>query len=429
MGADLNVYNYLVTGFNTSPTTTKYSTHKDSELRSIVQDIAKMTESSPLYLVKLSDEKQTYALNVKETSIALNTSFRELVEQEDNSIFGFRKAVSSQEDQLTVRIDTDEYERLPEPFTLKVNHLAKTQVNVSREVYETSKALDAGTYRFRINVNDASYDFQYNIKKDATHQDVIGGLSDFITKAKIGIHAAPLSREAGKVAMRLETDVTGTPDGQPIMTFEDRADGQHGKGIVSFYGLNRVEQKPRNARFDLNGTTRQSMTNTFKLARSLEIELKSPGEETAEVSYTPDSEKIIKGVQNVLDNYNQMVKNSWDYVGHRSSIPKLIREMRGVMYPFQSELESCGITFDDKGYMEMDKSLAEQAALDGSFKDLLGAGSQLSMNMITKTDIVKLNPMEYVEKILVAYPDTSKPPEGYSYTTSLYSGMLFNYYY
>ncbi|MCH5267275.1 MAG: hypothetical protein J1E62_02930 [Lachnospiraceae bacterium] len=429
MAADLNVYNYLVTDFNTSPTTTKYSTHKDSELRSIVQDIAKMTESSPLYLVKLSDEKQTYALNVKESSIALNTAFKVLAERDSNSIFGLRKAVSSQEDQVTVRIDTDDYERLPESFTLKVNSLAKTQVNVSKEVYETSRAVETGMYRFRINVNDAAYDFQYNIKKDATHKDVLAGLSDFITKAKIGIHAGTISREKGKLAMRLETDLTGTPDGQPIMTFEDLADGRHGKGIVSLYGLNRIEQQPRNAQFDLNGTARNSMSNTFKLAHSLQIELKHPGKETAEINYTPDSEKIIQGVQNVLDNYNQMVGNSWEYVGHRSSIPKLIREMRAVMYPFQSDMESCGITFDDQGYMQMDKSLAEQSALDGSFKDLLGAGSSLGMRMMAKTDTVKLNPMEYVEKILVAYPDTSKPPEGYSYTTSLYSGMLFNYYY
>ena len=32
------------------------------------------------------------------------------------------------------------------------------------------------------------------------------------------------------------------------------------------------------------------------------------------------------------------------------------------------------------------------------------------------------------EKKIVSYPDYGKPPKGYSYITSLYSGMLFNYY-
>lgn len=429
MGMELNVYNYLVTSFNTKPTTNKYSTHKNSELRSIVHDIAKLTKSSPLYLVKLSDAKQTYALNVKESSMSLNSALRELAEQDDDSIFSQRKAVSSMEDQVGVSIETDDYEKLPEPFSLQVHNLAKTQVNVSKEFYDNSKALEAGTYRFKININDASYDFQYNIKKDARHKDVIGGLSDFITKAKIGINAQPVSREAGKIAMRLETDTTGTPDGEAIMTFEDRADGEHGEGIVSYYGLNRVVQKSENAEFQLNGVDKHSMTNMFKLARSLEVELKRVGEEPAQIGYTPDSEKIIKGVKNVVDSYNQMVDSSWEYVGNNSRMPKLIREMRGVLHPFQSELESCGITFNDRGRMEMDEYMAEQSALDGSFKDLLGAGSPMSMRLMAKSNSIKIDPMEYVDKTLVTYPNTGKPLVGYSYTTSIYSGMLFNYYY
>lgn len=96
--------------------------------------------------------------------------------------------------------------------------------------------------------------------------------------------------------------------------------------------------------------------------------------------------------------------------------------------PFQSDLESCGLTFNDQGYLEMDDYLAEQSAMDGSFQELFGAGSRLSCRMLAKMNYVKLDPMEYVDKTLVSYPNTSKPAVGYAYTTSLYSGMLFNYY-
>ena len=47
MAMDLNVYNYLMTGYNTKPAASKYGAHKTSELRSIVRDIAKRTKSSP----------------------------------------------------------------------------------------------------------------------------------------------------------------------------------------------------------------------------------------------------------------------------------------------------------------------------------------------------------------------------------------------
>ena len=40
MAMDLNVYNYLMTGYNTKPAASKYGAHKTSELRSIVRDIA-----------------------------------------------------------------------------------------------------------------------------------------------------------------------------------------------------------------------------------------------------------------------------------------------------------------------------------------------------------------------------------------------------
>lgn len=423
---DLNVYNYLLTDFNTRPT--KYSTHKNSELRSVLHDIAEKTKTSPIYLVKLSDEKQSYALNVKESSMALNAAFRDMYDAGQDSVFVKKKAVSSQEDQVAVDIQTDDYDRLPEPFQIQVQDLAKPQVNESKEFYENSRSLDAGTYRFKVTINDISYDFQYNIKKDASHRDVIGGLSDFLTKAKIGIEAYPVSKEAGKIEMRLETDETGTPDGGPTMTFEDYA-GDYKEGIVSYYGLNRMVQKPGNAEFLLNGVQKHSISNSFRLARSLEVNLKKAGEEPAEISYTPDSNLILKGVRNIADNYNQMVDSSWKYAGKNVRMPRLVCEMRSVMHPYVSQMEACGLTFDEKGYMKVDDYLSEQAALDGDFKDLLGEGSAFSMRMQNKTNNVKLDPMEYVDKTLVSYPNTSKPPSGYFYTTSLYSGMLFNYYY
>lgn len=109
-------------------------------------------------------------------------------------------------------------------------------------------------------------------------------------------------------------------------------------------------------------------------------------------------------------------------------MPKLVREMQTVLHPFLSDLESAGITVDEKGTMHIDESLAYQSAVDGTFQDLLGENSALGMRMLAKTNSVKLDPMEYVDKTLVSYPNTSKAPVGYAYNTSLYGGMLFNYY-
>ena len=46
---DYNVYNYFIGNYAQKPAT-KYDTHKSSELRSVMKNITKMTQSSPTCL-------------------------------------------------------------------------------------------------------------------------------------------------------------------------------------------------------------------------------------------------------------------------------------------------------------------------------------------------------------------------------------------
>lgn len=424
---DLNVYNYLLTNYMPNPAN-KNVAHKNSELRTILSDIANRTKKSPIYLVKLSDEMQSYALNVKDSAMSLGSAIDELADKSTDSIFSQRKAYSSDEDQVGVEIDTDDYDNLPGEFSLLVKNTAKPQINETKEFYDTSKSLDAGTYRFQIQIDDDAYDFQYNIKNDANHRDVIGGLSDFITKAHIGIEASPISREAGKIAMRLESVSTGSASGELNMKFMDKKDNASGIGLVEYYGMNRVVQEPQNAIIEIDGEEHYSTGNQIRYGDALNVSFKKVGDEASNISYLPNTDAILGGVKNVVSNYNQMVKSSYDYSGQENSMPKLVREMQAVFYPYRSEMEACGISIDSKGYMNVDDSLAEQATLDGSFKELFGGENDLGNRIKNKMGAVKVDPMEYVNKKVVSYPNFSKPPIGYSYTTSLYSGMLFNSY-
>ena len=425
---DYNVYNYFVGNYAQKPAT-KYDTHKSSELRSVMKNIVKMTQSSPVYLVRLSQAKQEYALNIKDAAISLSNTLSMLSEDSADSVFSQKKAVSSDEAQIGTRIVSDDYSRLPEEALIRVNHLATTQVNAGNEYYMTGKGLAAGTYRFRVSVCDDSYDFQYNIRKDANHREVMEGLCDFINKAKIGLTATPVSRSADKIMMRIESNMTGSPDGGNLFSFMDRAgDGGDGRGIVSYYNMNNVVSRPSSASFEWNGETKETLSNTFVLGRSLEVSMYAPGDQAAQISYVPDSDKIIGGISGIIKSYNKLVDSTNDYSSDTGQSPKLIREYRNLLKPYASELESCGITFDEKGRMKLDESLAAQAALDGDMEKLVGRDSALNRRLRKKNEEIKLNPMDYVEKKIVYYPDYVKPPKGYAYITSLYSGMLFNYY-
>jgi flagellar hook-associated protein 2 len=377
----------------------------------------------------LSKEKQEYALNIKDAAISLNNTLLMLSDDSSENVFSQKKAYSSDDAQVSARIVTEDYDSLPEAPQIRVNNLATTQVNMSNEYYTTGKGLSAGTYRFRISVNDDNYDFQYNIRKDATHREVIEGLSNFISKAKIGLTATPVSRSSDKMMMRIESNMTGSPDGGDIFSFADRAgENGDGRGIVSYYNLDNVVSHPTSASFELNGETKSALNNTFTLGRALEISLYRPGDEATQLSYIPDSDKIIDSVKSIMDSYNKLVDSTNEYGEKSEKTPRLIQEYRRIMAPFQSDLESCGISFDESGRMKMDDSLAQQAALEGDIEKLFGKDSPLNQRIQQKDDEIKINPMDYIDKTLVSYPNFSKPPKGYSYITSLYSGMLFNYY-
>lgn len=425
---DYNVYNYFIGNYAQKPAT-KYDTHKSSELRSVMKNITKMTQSSPIYLVRLSQAKQEYALNIKEAAISFSNTLSMLSEDSIDSVFAQKKAVSSDEAQVGTRIIGEDYSQLPEEPAIRVNHLATTQVNVGNEYYMTGKGLSAGTYRFRVAVADDSYDFQYNIRKDANHREVMEGLCDFINKAKIGLTATPVSRSADKIMMRIESNMTGSPDGGNLFSFKDRTgEGGDGRGIVSYYNMNNVVSRPSSASFEWNGETKETLGNTFVLGRSLEVSMYAPGDQAAQISYIPDSDKILEGVSGIIRSYNKLVDSTNSYSSQTGQSPRLVREYQNLLKPYLSELESCGITFDEQGRMKMDESLASQAAQDGDMEKLIGRDSALNRRLRKKNEEIKLNPMDYIQKKIVSYPDYGKPPKGYSYITSLYSGMLFNYY-
>lgn len=420
------VYNNLLTTFDTKYTT-KYA-NDSSELRSVVRRIRKQTQSSPVYLLNFTNTKQSYVLGVKDAAMKIHESLQTLADDSEDSIFARKKARSSDLEQVGAELVDSDADQLPNAFSIRVKQLANSQINQGKEYYETGKGLSAGSYQFRVTVNDAGYDFQYNIRKDANHREVIQGLSEFITKAKIGIKAEPYSYDEGKIGMRLESTMVGSPDGKETFTLQDKSTDSSGRGIVEYYGLNNVMVMPKSAVFDLNGVEKSSLSNEFTLGRAVKVSLRNTSETEATIDYHPDSDAIIEGIRDFVSNYNSLIEQNITFEQKTETPSKLLRELKRISEPFANELESCGISFDKDGFMELDTSLAAQAIEDGDMRKLFSVDSAMTNRLFAKTDAVKINPMEYVDKKVVSYPDFTKPPRGYSYITSLYSGLLFNYY-
>lgn len=419
------IYNNLLTTFD--PYATKH-VNNSMELRSVVKRIRKQTQSSPVYLLNFTNAKQSFVLGVKESSMRIHDSLQTLADDSEDGVFAQKKARSSDLEQVGAELLDTDVDHLPNAFSIRVKQLANSQINQGKEYYETGKGLTAGSYQFRVMVNDVGYDFQYNIRKDANHREVIQGLADFITKAKIGIEAAPYSFGGGKIGMRLESTMVGSPDGKAIFTLEDKSSEGKGRGIVEYYGLDHVAVMPKSAVFDLNGTEKTALSNEFILGRAVKVSLRKPSDVETTIDYHPDSDAIIEGVEEFVSSYNSLIDHSLTFEQKTGTQSKLLNELKKLSEPFANELESCGISFDEEGHMELDTALATQAIEAGDMQKLFQPDSAMTNRMFAKTDQIKINPIEYVDKKVVSYPNFTKPPRGYSYITSLYSGLLFNFY-
>lgn len=421
------VYNNLLPSFEPKYTT-KYA-HQAAELRSVVRQIRRQAETSPVYLLHFTDKKQSYVLGVKEAAINLKESLNVLADDSADSLFSKKQAQSSDLSQVEAELVGEENDQMPDAFSIRVKQLANSQVNKGKEYYETGRGLEAGSYQFNITVNEVGYDFQYNIKKGANHREVIQGLSSFITKAKIGLEATSYSTEGGKIGMRIKSLTLGTPNGYESFSLRDKSTDSNGRGIVNYYGLNSVSVAPKNAVFDLNGTEKSSMSNEFTLGRAVKVKLLNISENEAMVSYRPDSELILDGVSVFVANYNELIKHNVAYQESTGTPSRLLREMRVLMEPFRNEMESYGLTFNEDGFMGIEFSLAEQAIENGEMQELFARHSPFVLRLAAKSDMVKINPMEYVDKQIVCYPNFEKPPRGFAYISSMYSGLLFNSYF
>lgn len=425
---DANSYNYLVPTYRPKPLT-KYDTHKASELRNIVNEITKLTKESPTYFVKLNDAKQTYLLGVKESAIMFQNGFEELCDNSPDSAFNNKKAYSSDVEKVNAQIIENDPSKLPDDFSIRVENLALSQINRGRELYMTGKTVAGGTYKFQVNVGDDMYDFQYNVRNDANNKEVANGLSSFINKANIGIQTRIEKDKTNpnKFCMVIESDMTGSAAGEPIFTLADK--DTNSNGLVSYLELDRIERSPKSSTFYMDGTKRHTLSNEFTMGRCLKVVLKEASDTDVHINFYPDSDRILESLQKIADSYNFMLDSSEEFSKVTSYNLKLSNDIQATMRPFRPELEACGFVFNEENRMLFDTSLILQAIHDGELKKLFTRTSPFVQTMVGKAYEIKLNPMEYVDKLMGTYPDFSKPAEGFSYITSLYSGLIFNYYF
>ena len=101
--------------------------------------------------------------------------------------------------------------------------------------------------------------------------------------------------------------------------------------------------------------------------------------------------------------------------------------MTNITGHYQPELEKLGFSFADSGLLSLNDSVFKHSLLEDESHTRFSAIKDFTNAILGKTNQISLNPMEYVDKTIVAYKN---PGHNFAtpYVTSNYSGMLFNSY-
>ena len=102
--------------------------------------------------------------------------------------------------------------------------------------------------------------------------------------------------------------------------------------------------------------------------------------------------------------------------------------MKLITANYLNEFANFGLTQQKDGTLSMDRTVFSDAALSGDAQNLLSSIRNFTTSTLNKANDVSLNPMNYVDRTIVAYKNPNGPNFASPYITSAYSGMLFNSY-
>ena len=412
---------------------TKYDTHKKSELRNVYNSIVKLNKDAPWYLPTTNKQTQHYAVDLKENARDLHNTIAQLGGlEEDNGLLNKKSAYSSDEDiaRATYIGPQKSKEDIPE-LLLEVKSLASSQENLGYFLPDDKISLAPDTYSFDVGVNDMNYEFQFTIDESETNRGVQERLVRLINNSDIGLKAS-LAESEGRTSLRLTSEATGlSPERSQIFTISDSHTSKV-SGTVDYFGLDYVSREASNAEFLLNGEERTSSSNHFTIGKLFDVQLTgiSPEDETVQIGLKTDLESLTDNVTHLIGGYNDFVKAASAYLDFQSQSRKLVQEFKGIASVYRPAMESMGMNLAEDGTLSINKEQLKQSALQSdNISESFAYLKSFSSTLLRKSDQISLNPMDYVDKKVVAYKNPIASRNYVSpYATSAYSGMMFNSY-
>jgi len=443
------IYNQYSTAYMPRKSDSRYDSHKRSELRTICANMAKVNRDNPLYLLNPAPDTQKYVVDLKENVRDLRNTIIDSLGGVENADFNGKIAYSTNDNIVSAKYIGSQTlpEQLPgesdgdgsvvstsgeiPSYDIEVISLASPQVNLGKYLPMDENSLEPGDYSFDVNVNDLGYEFQFSINENDTNHEIQQRLSRLINNSKIGLNASVEEGEAGTSALRIESTRVGIDFGQSSRIFSiSETSGGRTSGAVEHLGINYVARDASNAHFRVNGIEASASSNTFILQNDYEVTLNGLSEnegQTATIGVKPDTIALQENISRLIGGYNDFIRSMSEYQETQQPSRHITRDLNKIVGFYQSQMNDLGISPNEDGTLSLDgDKLNEAVALEETPKALSSLKS-FSQSVLRKSDNISLNPINYVNKVVVAYKNPSHTL--YSpYVTSAYAGLMFNNY-
>lgn len=426
------VYNYYLTAYApTTNNTSRYDTHKKSELKNVYSSIVKQNKESPSYIIDTSRDTQAFAVGMKEGARQFSNTISSLSSDEDGDALSRKVASSSDNSIVSAKFIGNPTAIDPDlSFDISVEQLATTQINEGTYLNSDDEVdLEPNTYSFDISVNDTDYEFQFNIAEGDTNIDLQKKLEALINRSNIGISASVNEDGEGNSALVLESSATGiSEDKDSLFSVSDDRTSKT-SGAVDYLGISNISRPATNASFTLNGLSRSAFSNTFTVDKQFEVNLKGVSGEDNSVSIglKPDIDSMTDNINQLVDSYNAFIDKANAYTGSKVKTDTLLSDIRRTTSEYQSKLENLGLSFDEDRKINVDEDVLKESLSADDGEDNRSAIKGFTSALTRKLGQISLNPMNYVQKTMVAYKNPGKSYPN-PYVTSIYSGMMFNSY-
>ena len=129
----------------------------------------------------------------------------------------------------------------------------------------------------------------------------------------------------------------------------------------------------------------------------------------------------------MVQGYNDFINAISQYRDEHPMSKKLLNEVSGIAGYYNDTLSTLGLSVGEDGIISINKEEMTTSLEGEQMEDLFEGMKNFTSSLLRKSGEVTLDPMKYVDKKVVAYKN---PGKNFSspYTSSIYSGMMFNSY-